>query len=67
MPKEHEQRRFEVVHTAGDRDDFAAALGEALDALHTDHPTLKIHSVSHAMAIDAGGQIHWSALVDAKP
>ncbi len=67
MPKKRERPRFEIVQTIGDPDEFADALEETAEAMCADDPALKIQNVSHAIAIDAGGRTHYSAIIVAKP
>ena len=67
MAKKRDPPRVEVVYLVGDADEFADVFEETLEAMHADEPELKIQNVSHAIAVDAGGRTHWSAIVFAKP
>jgi hypothetical protein len=67
MAKKRERPRVELVYLVGDPDDFADALEETVEAMSADGPALMIQSVSHAIAIDASGRTHYSAIVVAKP
>jgi hypothetical protein len=61
----HRRVDLEPIYVVGSHEEFVAAIGnkltEVLDG--ADLTTLRVTNVSHTLAIDSSGQMHWSALI----
>jgi hypothetical protein len=60
---------LEPIYIVGTHEEFVGAIGDKLTELldrSPDDATLNGTNVSHALAIDPSGQMHWSAFVTAE-
>lgn len=59
---------LETVYVVGTHDEFVSALGDKIEELFdktADAASVAVRNVSHALAIDGDGRMHWSAIIDA--